>query len=156
MKFWSKVDKNSANGCWLWTGAKVRGYGKLKLAGKTMRAHRVSYELAHGHIADGMDVLHKCDVPACVNPDHLFLGTDVENMADACAKGRKGQKLTAEDVLAIRADQSKQKDIARRYGIRQDMVSRIKSGHYWKHVSKDCRETGPLLQRKLDEQRASR
>lgn len=85
-RFWVKVDKTNA--CWYWTGAKNnRGYGNVRIASKYLLAHRVSYAIAYG-IPDDMNVLHKCDNPACVRPNHLFLGTHQDNMDDMVAKGR--------------------------------------------------------------------
>ena len=75
-------------GCRLWLGGKCRGYGQIGVNGKTSRVTRVLWEFRNGPIAAGLDVCHSCDVPACVNLDHLFLGTRKDNMADCVAKGR--------------------------------------------------------------------
>lgn len=76
-------------GCWLWTGSKDKdGYGQLMLGGKRKKAHRVAYEQGRGAIPDGMSVCHKCDTPACVNPEHLFLDTQAGNVRDCRAKNR--------------------------------------------------------------------
>ena len=95
-RFWSKVDKNGPNGCWLYMGfRKWDGYGWLarRRAGKSRyyTAHRYAWILTHGEPADGMHVLHRCDNPPCCNPAHLWLGTHDDNMADASAKGRSGR-----------------------------------------------------------------
>ena len=86
-RFWSKVERG--DGCWHWRGAAERsGYGSFRFRGRAQRAHRVSWVLTNGTIAEGMHVLHRCDNPACVRPDHLFLGTHQDNMDDKSAKGR--------------------------------------------------------------------
>lgn len=87
-RFWSKVNKT--DGCWLWTGARKnkQGHGNMRVGNRNVCAHRVSWTLAHGDIPVGSWVLHKCDVPACVNPDHLYLGTQKENMRDASERKR--------------------------------------------------------------------
>ena len=91
-------------GCWIWTGAlnRHRGYGRLRFKDKEIKAHRYSWELHNGPIPDGLQVLHKCDTPACVNPDHLWLGTHKENMHDCIKKGRfvfntNGRRKTKEE-----------------------------------------------------------
>jgi hypothetical protein len=88
-RFWCKVAKSEA-GCWEWRSAKFpSGYGAFHVAGKQMKAHRVAWWLVNEELpADGMCVLHRCDNPACCNPDHLFLGTPTDNMRDCSLKGR--------------------------------------------------------------------
>lgn len=82
------------SGCWLWFKAQTYGYGELFDGDKHIRAHRLSYEMFRGPIPAGMHVLHKCDVPQCVNPDHLFLGDQAANMQDKARKRRgKGNGL---------------------------------------------------------------
>jgi hypothetical protein len=85
-RFWSYVFKTEE--CWLWLGAKNQGYGVLSLRGKFIYAHRFSYEIQRGIIPEGLYVLHHCDVRACIRPDHLFLGTHLDNLRDMVAKKR--------------------------------------------------------------------
>jgi hypothetical protein len=97
-RFWSKVDKDGPvqphcpdlGACWPWAAAtqKVSGYGLVNVDGAIRLAHRVSWTLAKGPIPDGLDVLHHCDYRPCVRPEHLFLGTDLDNQRDAVEKGR--------------------------------------------------------------------
>lgn len=102
------------DGCWLWTGyTSTFGYGMMRFMGKSQNAHRLSWQVHRGPIPDGLSVLHKCDVPACVNPDHLFLGTQSDNMKDCASKGRlnfvrdKAQlALRARERSAIRGMQA--------------------------------------------------
>lgn len=142
-RFWAKVEK--AAGCWTWTGGcDAQGYGAFKSTRMT-KAHRFSWELHFGKITNGLWVLHRCDNPSCVRPDHLFLGTHEENMADMKAKGRgqRGErqhmaKLTDADVIAIRKAASAgeiYKAIGERFGISRANVSNIVLGNTWKHLA---------------------
>ena len=93
-RFWSKVDKKGNDECWLWTSTvNARGYGCITVAPyhQYIRAHRLSWKIATGYDAGSLDVLHRCDVPLCVNPNHLFLGTAADNIADKVAKGRQAK-----------------------------------------------------------------
>jgi hypothetical protein len=130
--------------CWEWTGRlNGKGYGVIGWRGKpNRRAHRIAWELTHGPIPDGMVVCHRCDNPSCVNPVHLFLGTQADNIADRHAKGRDnaakpgqrhfGAKLTDIQAAAMRARYSHggvtQQQIADEYGISRGNVSRIVNG----------------------------
>ncbi len=133
------------SGCWIWFGGWDKdGYGKAKVNKKHIRAHRWAWLLFRGEIPADVYVLHRCDVPSCVNPDHLFLGTHTDNMQDRERKGRtpvlaihRETNLTNEDVLTIRQLRGvmRQVDIGKRFGIHHSQVSRIQRGHYWKHLS---------------------
>lgn len=146
-RFIAKVDKNGLGGCWLWTAAKFwDGYGQFMLNGKGRKAHRVSYMLHCEEIPDGMHVLHACDVRHCVNPQHLWLGTDADNQADKVKKGRdnppRGErnhtsKLTSEQVRQIKVRLARGDPgapLAREYGVSKHAVWSIKHGFTWAHV----------------------
>src|SRR3990167_2109214 len=86
-KFWSKVAKTPT--CWVWLSTLARGYGQYKQQGKYQYAHRLAYQETFGSIPPGLFVLHRCDNPSCVKPDHLFLGTARDNYLDCVRKGRQ-------------------------------------------------------------------
>lgn len=92
-RFWAKVEKG--DGCWNWTAANVRGYGRISINNRMFRAHRVSYEMHRGPIPEGLEICHRCDNPRCVRPDHLFVGTRSDNIRDRVAKGLHGSKPAA-------------------------------------------------------------
>lgn len=115
-------------GCWEWQGHRDnRGYGSIGYGGRTLKAHRVAYELHHGEIAPGMEVCHRCDNPACVNPDHLFVGTHQDNMRDCRDKGRFHTKLTPSQLRDVRETNKPRRQLAEEYGISTDHVSRLKN-----------------------------
>lgn len=144
-RFWAKVRKTK--NCWVWTGSlNDHGYGQLSHGSKghpPLKAHRVSWELHNGPIDAGLHVLHRCDNPACVCPDHLFLGYARDNALDRMAKGRgrggsmKGErhphaKLTEQQVNAIRCDRRPQKVIAAIYAVSSTTIGDIRRGKIWK------------------------
>jgi hypothetical protein len=140
--------KLSDNDCWLWTGHKhYLGYGLLNRKGKVWKAHRWSWTIFNGVIPDGMLILHKCDVRNCVNPNHLFLGNQKDNMMDMAKKGRgvypclKGEKnamskLTLEKVKEIRKTYSINKEtmktIAERYKVSPMTINRVINYKLWR------------------------
>lgn len=98
-RFDANVCPEPNTGCWLWTGATTKhGYGHLNINGRYVKASRLSWELHNGPITDGLCVLHKCDVRSCVNPEHLFLGTNQDNMDDMWRKGRSTQQKKRREV----------------------------------------------------------
>jgi len=134
-RFWEKVDVRSPQECWEWTkGMDGRGYGRISKGqkdGETIKgkAHRVAWELTYGPIPDGMLVCHTCDNRICVNPAHLFLGTDLDNVHDAVRKSRRWQKLSFESVAAIRERYKTGTvsfaQIAREYKVNESTIRRV-------------------------------
>jgi hypothetical protein len=145
-RFMGYVTPEPTSGCWLWTGhLNASGYGKFRLNGRQQKAHRAAYVLFVGPIPkkDGHHVVcvcHRCDVRSCVNPAHLFLGTNAENSRDMAEKGRVRHgdghvcaKLTAADVLSIRTATSvSNAELARRFGVSRSTASRARAGVSWR------------------------
>ena len=142
-RFWSKVDKGSK--CWVWTAGTNRGYGEFWIEDRMHKAHRISYEMEYRSVPPSMCVLHTCDNPPCVNPKHLFVGSQKDNIADAHSKGRLKNgtslgsmhwcsKLTEKQVSIILKDTRTHRKIAKEYKVSRSTVSLIKQRKTWKHV----------------------
>lgn len=145
-RFMRFVERIPDAGCWLWMGAMgSKRYGKFCFNGAadTDYAHRASWRLFRGSIPNGQHVCHKCDVPLCVNPEHLFLGSRKDNMVDASKKGRtcrgerrENRKLTEQDIREIQTalaqkEYGMQTKLAKKYGVSFQLISQIKKGQNW-------------------------
>jgi len=138
-RFWSKVDITTSDLCWEWIGYRLPfGHGQVGIRRKVYLTHRVAYAIMKSPIPAGKHVRHLCDNPSCCNPNHLALGTDLDNSNDKCRQGRQARgtgngrsKLTEQQVLHIYNSNQTQEDLAAQFGIHQPMVSRIKNGVYW-------------------------
>lgn len=154
-RFWSRVNKT--DNCWVWTArVNFKGYGQIpvprgltSIAGANQFAHRISWFLAYGPVPDGLCVLHRCDNPPCVRPDHLWLGTRADNNEDMRRKGRTHRpawigtdvptaKLTEQQVVEVRALHAsgmKQAGIANRYGVTPGTINAVVRRRTWRHVA---------------------
>lgn len=151
--FLTHVCIGKSDECWLWQGARSGEYGGGWYNGKKEGAHRVSYMLFVGEIPEGLDVLHSCDTPLCVNPKHLSAGTHQKNIQESFDKGRRKilrgeqigvSKLTADKVIQIwklRNSGLTRRQIAEQFGVSSVTVTHIASGKTWRHVTKQLEET---------------
>lgn len=142
-RFWKKVDKSGE--CWLWTGCfNNQGYGEFMVWPKKHYAHRFSWIMHFGEIPKDLQVLHRCDTPKCVRPDHLFVGTQKLNVADMLSKGRaKGAArgdlnpnriISEKDVLFIRSSSLPNKQVGEMFGISGNYVWQIRTRKKWKYI----------------------
>jgi hypothetical protein len=169
-RFGVKVDRSGD--CHVWIGSITRGgYGRIAMArgGVYAHAHRVAWEMTNGPISDGLSVLHKCDNRPCVNPDHLFLGTQADNMADMVSKlrNRRGEaaphaKLTDEDVRRIRNHLVEfpglsQEQIGQMFGMAQSSIGRVIRREAWEHMPRNDahRCASPRRQSKAGQERGN-
>ncbi len=152
-RFWAKVDKTET--CWNWVAYKnPSGYGNFNKTSsrpsRSVLAHRFAWEITNGDIPTGMVLMHKCDNPACVNPDHLCVGTQAENIQDSVAKGRHrrndtkylpsgknhhfykvGMKITRDTAYEIRKAEGSHRKIGDRFHVSHSLVSLIKNNKIW-------------------------
>lgn len=146
--FWTRIDRREPGQCWNWTGCKSRsswspsGYGQMRISGKMEKAHRVSWFLRHG-VWPTLLVLHRCDNPSCVNPEHLFEGTNADNSHDREMKGRGNKPLgekhhqarfTAEQVQYIRSCDKSSRQLGREYGVSKTAIQLIRQRVNWAHI----------------------
>lgn len=165
-RFWFRVNKNGPTQphmktcCWVWVGRlETNGYARVKIEGrrKQIGVHRASWMLTNGSIPEGLQVLHRCDTRSCVRPDHLFTGTQKENLADMRAKGRDdpvrgerhGRSKVAEiDIRAIHRlwyeKKMTQRQIAEEFGLHYVYVNKVLKGHKWAHIYAELH--APLFQ----------
>lgn len=144
-RFWDLVDKQDEEGCWLWKGSIYdtgMGYGVLSYQSKHLQAHRVSYELEYGEIPVGLCVLHKCDNPPCVRPDHLFLGTRKDNAEDRHRKGRTRTDAMSWELVDEARFRYKNEDVtglqlAKEYGVSGSFMHQILDGKSWKESTRN-------------------
>lgn len=147
-RFWARIKKTDT--CWLWQGGLRSGYGQAFIRGKNTPSNRAAWMIQFGAIQAGMCVLHRCDVPACVRPDHLFLGTQLENIEDMKRKGRaaKGErsgpaKLTTPQVVVIKREIQRgvsDRALAAMFGVTYFTIRNIRLGRYWAHVQAPAEE----------------
>ena len=157
-RFWRKVNKNGPlpdqskypglGRCWNWNGSRNNnGYGVIRIRYKLFLAHRAAYRILVGEIPKGLNVIHSCDNRTCTNPDHLRVGTQQENIAEAAARGRMGiakgnrhgkSKLTEANVIQIRKERASGmliKDIAAKYFVREQTIGQIANRSRWKWLT---------------------
>lgn len=148
-RFWEKVRRGGEDDCWVWMACQISaGYGQFGMGRRTYLAPRISYQIAHGVCPTDKCVLHHCDNPPCVNPAHLFLGTDADNCRDRIAKGRTVQyrgtmmgttKLSESVVAEIRtryaAGNVSWRQLAAEYGVSHTTIGSAIRGVWWQHVA---------------------
>lgn len=147
-KIMMKITLDPGSGCWLWEEhLDKRGYGKVRNGAEKLFAHRASYSAFVGKIPDHLFVCHKCDTPACVRPEHLFLGTPADNMADMVAKkrsargfkegwySRKANRFRIEDVRYIKSSNLRICELARYFEVSETAIDDILRGRTWKWVA---------------------
>jgi hypothetical protein len=149
-RFWKNVDQREEDECWPWTGCRTHGYGALHFDRRNgvELSHRISYVIHYGSISYGVCICHRCDNPICVNPNHLFPGTQSENMRDMWKKGRgrvfhhQGERNPASklsesavlEIIKMRTGGKKLSEMSKMFGVSKSNISSICRGKTWPHV----------------------
>lgn len=141
-RFWDKVNRSGRvvraelGPCWEWTASLDKhGYGQFRVEPATHRAHRIAWLILHGSWPDGF-CLHECDNTLCVNPEHLTVGTQAQNLGDMARRGRHANlKLTPEQVRIIRANTNRHRAAAVCFGVNRGLISAIRTRKIWRHVA---------------------
>jgi len=144
-KFWDRVDVRLPDDCWLWTGSKSHGYGNMRVGYETVRAHRIAWELHNREKLGDRMACHKCDVPLCCNPGHIYAGDILTNSRDMDDRGRRtgaalkgesssGAILKEEDVRDIRHSTQLPEELEARYGISARQIKNIIKRRAWRHL----------------------
>lgn len=154
-RFWSYVNVGDLLDCWEWKlSTDQKGYGLYRFNGKQIRCHRISYMLYHGQIENGNLILHKCNNPLCVNPFHLYQGTNQDNMNDKVRSNRQAKgitngksKLTKEQVLEIRKNVNhySARELGRIYGVFHSTIRRVQKSISYKDVKMEGDYNGEVL-----------
>lgn len=142
LNFYELYERITESGCWIWIGATTsKGYGMVRRCGVEIKAHRYSWEIHKGAIENGLFVLHRCDVKCCVNPNHLFLGTNADNIKDAANKGKMSRKKERNNILTQNlADEMRELNgtglytqvvLAAKFKVGQSTVSRTLTRRSW-------------------------
>lgn len=143
-RLWAKTQKSDT--CWVWIGAHlISGYGHMTINKKRVTVHRLSWEVHNGPIPIGMEILHRCDNPPCIRPDHLFIGTNQDNVDDMVSKkrhtygDRNGHAVFTDDqareiLYLLRTKQATGRQIAQQYGVDETTISKMRLGITWKHL----------------------
>lgn len=135
-RFWTKVDKRGPNECWPWLGAKLKGYGRYRYAGRSALAHRLAYAFAYGIDLSGLLACHSCDSPGCVNPAHIFPGSHADNCLDKLLKGRgRGKSLAHEQIEYVLSSSKSGAALARELRVSEATISRARRGKIWPGLS---------------------
>ena len=148
-RFWKYIDQRGP--CWLWTGslAKRGGYGQLNNKGRLLKAHRISFEIHSGPIPSGAHVLHKCNNAKCVNPEHLYLGDNLDNTRDRIEAGTQykippmrgekspNAKLTEDQVKFIRSSSLGHAELGRKFNVTKQAIFRIRKNLSWKSIAQE-------------------